>query len=31
MGGTPEQLAEHIKSENLKWGPIIKNANISLQ
>ena len=31
MGGTPEQLADHIKSENLKWGPIIKDANISLQ
>ena len=31
MGGTPEQLADHIKSENLKWGLIIKDANISLQ
>jgi tripartite-type tricarboxylate transporter receptor subunit TctC len=31
MGGTPEQLADYIKSENAKWGPIIKQANISLQ
>ena len=30
-GGTPEQLADYIKSENAKWGPIIKEANISLQ
>jgi tripartite-type tricarboxylate transporter receptor subunit TctC len=31
MGGTPEQLADYIKSENARWGPIIKQANISLQ
>jgi tripartite-type tricarboxylate transporter receptor subunit TctC len=31
MGGTPQQLADYIKSENAKWGPIIKQANISLQ
>jgi tripartite-type tricarboxylate transporter receptor subunit TctC len=30
-GGTPEQLADYIKAENAKWGPIIKEANISLQ
>jgi tripartite-type tricarboxylate transporter receptor subunit TctC len=30
-GGTPEQLLDYIKSENAKWGPIIKEANISLQ
>jgi tripartite-type tricarboxylate transporter receptor subunit TctC len=30
-GGTPEQLVGYIKSENAKWGPIIKEANISLQ
>jgi tripartite-type tricarboxylate transporter receptor subunit TctC len=30
-GGTPEQLADYVKSENAKWGPIIKEANISLQ
>jgi len=31
MGGSPSQLADYIKSENAKWGPIIKEANISLQ
>jgi tripartite-type tricarboxylate transporter receptor subunit TctC len=31
MGGTPEQLADYLKSENAKWGPIIKQANLSLQ
>jgi tripartite-type tricarboxylate transporter receptor subunit TctC len=31
MGVTPEQLADYIKSENAKWAPIIKQANISLQ
>ncbi len=31
MGGTPQQLADYIKSENAKWGPIIKQAGISLQ
>jgi tripartite-type tricarboxylate transporter receptor subunit TctC len=31
MGGTPAQLADYIKAENAKWGPIIKAANISLQ
>ena len=31
MGGTPAQLADYIKAENAKWGPIIKEANISLQ
>jgi tripartite-type tricarboxylate transporter receptor subunit TctC len=31
MGGTPDQLADYIKSENAKWGPIIKQANLSLQ
>jgi tripartite-type tricarboxylate transporter receptor subunit TctC len=31
MGGTAAQLADYIKSENAKWGPIIKQANISLQ
>ena len=29
MGGTPQQLADYIKSENAKWGPIIKQADIS--
>jgi tripartite-type tricarboxylate transporter receptor subunit TctC len=31
MGGAPEQLADYIKSENAKWGPIIKQANLTLQ
>jgi tripartite-type tricarboxylate transporter receptor subunit TctC len=31
IGGTPQQLADYLKSENLKWGPIIKQANIVLQ
>lgn len=31
MGGTPQQLADYIKSENSKWGPIIKRAKIVLQ
>ena len=31
MGGTPARLADYIKAENAKWGPIIKEANISLQ
>jgi tripartite-type tricarboxylate transporter receptor subunit TctC len=30
MGGTPEQLAAYLKHENLKWGPIIKQADIIL-
>ena len=31
LGGTPQQLADYIISENAKWGPIIKQANIVLQ
>jgi tripartite-type tricarboxylate transporter receptor subunit TctC len=31
MGGSTKQLVDFIKSENAKWGPIIKQANISLQ
>ncbi len=31
MGGSPAQLADYIRAENAKWGPIIKEANISLQ
>lgn len=31
MGGSPAWLADYIKSENAKWGPIIKQAGISLQ
>ena len=31
VGGTPEQLADYLKSENAKWGPIIKGTGLSLQ
>jgi tripartite-type tricarboxylate transporter receptor subunit TctC len=31
VGGTPQQLADYIVSENAKWGPIIRDANIVLQ
>jgi tripartite-type tricarboxylate transporter receptor subunit TctC len=31
LGGTPDQLATFLASETAKWGPIIKDANISLQ
>jgi tripartite-type tricarboxylate transporter receptor subunit TctC len=31
MGGSPAWLADYIRSENAKWGPIIKQAGISLQ
>jgi tripartite-type tricarboxylate transporter receptor subunit TctC len=31
LGGTPQELADYIKSETAKWGPIIKQANIVLQ
>ncbi len=31
LGGTPQQLADYIISENAKWGPIIQEANIVLQ
>jgi len=31
IGGTPEQLKAYIERETAKWGPIVKEANISLQ
>jgi tripartite-type tricarboxylate transporter receptor subunit TctC len=31
QGGTPQALADYIVSENAKWGPIIRDANIVLQ
>jgi tripartite-type tricarboxylate transporter receptor subunit TctC len=31
LGGTPEDLAAHLERERAKWGPIIKEANITLQ
>lgn len=30
-GGTADELAGYLKSEHQKWGPIIKEANITLQ
>ena len=30
MGGTPEAYGKYIEAERAKWGPVIKNANISL-
>jgi tripartite-type tricarboxylate transporter receptor subunit TctC len=31
LGGTPEELQAHLDRERAKWGPITKEANISLQ
>ena len=31
LGGTPEALQGHLDRERTKWGPIIKEANITLQ
>jgi tripartite-type tricarboxylate transporter receptor subunit TctC len=31
LGGTPEDLAAHLDRERAKWGPIINEANITLQ
>jgi tripartite-type tricarboxylate transporter receptor subunit TctC len=31
IGGTPEELKAHLERENAKWGPIVKESNISLQ
>jgi tripartite-type tricarboxylate transporter receptor subunit TctC len=31
LGGTPEALRTFLESESAKWGPIIKEAGISLQ
>ena len=30
VGGTPEAYGKYIEAERAKWGPVIKNANISL-
>lgn len=30
MGGTPDAYGKYIEAERAKWGPVIKNANISL-
>ncbi len=31
LGGTPERLKAHLDRETAKWGPIIKDAKITLQ
>jgi len=31
LGGTPEELKGFLARESAKWGPIIRDANISLQ
>jgi tripartite-type tricarboxylate transporter receptor subunit TctC len=31
VGSTPDQLAAHLKSEMDKWGPVIKEAGITLR
>jgi len=31
VSGTPEQLKTELDRESAKWGPIIKEANITLQ
>jgi tripartite-type tricarboxylate transporter receptor subunit TctC len=31
VGSTPEELARHIKSEMDKWGPVIREAGISIR
>ncbi|WP_120968307.1 tripartite tricarboxylate transporter substrate binding protein [Comamonas sp. lk] len=30
MGGSPDAYGKYIEAERAKWGPVIKNANISL-
>lgn len=30
MGGTPQAYGRYLEAERAKWGPVIKNANISL-
>jgi hypothetical protein len=30
MGGTPQAYGKFIEAERAKWGPVIKNANITL-
>ena len=30
VGGSPEAYGKYIEAERAKWGPVIKNANISL-
>jgi len=30
IASTPEELAEHVKAEMIKWEPVVKDANVSL-
>jgi tripartite-type tricarboxylate transporter receptor subunit TctC len=30
LGGTPQQFADYIKSENAKWGAAVRDAGIKL-
>ena len=31
LGGTPQQLAEHLAAETEKWGRLVRDAHISVQ
>jgi tripartite-type tricarboxylate transporter receptor subunit TctC len=31
LGGTPQQLAEHLAAETEKWGRVVRDAHISVQ
>jgi tripartite-type tricarboxylate transporter receptor subunit TctC len=31
VGSTPEELGRFLKSEMDKWGPVIKDANITIR
>jgi hypothetical protein len=31
VSGSPEDLKMHLERETAKWGPIVKEANITLQ
>jgi tripartite-type tricarboxylate transporter receptor subunit TctC len=31
LGGTPRQLADHLAAEIVKWGRIVKDANIEVK
>lgn len=30
IASTPEELAEHVKAEMIKWEPVVQDANVSL-
>jgi len=31
LGGTPQQLADHLAAETEKWGRVVRDAHISTQ